>query len=87
MAVKDVKPSRMVKPSPEPLPVPPWAEPPDHDEPRKVYHWRREQLLHAGYPARDASMLAHSLEVDLHQAAELLELGCAEPLALKILLP
>lgn len=80
MAVKNPK------PSPEPLAVPPWADDELSNEPRRVYHWRREVLIQAGYPPRDASMLAHKLDVDLHEAVGLLMEGCAEPLAVRILL-
>lgn len=51
-----------------------------------VIGWRREELIRAGYERADAEILAERLDVDLHRAIELVRQGCAEPLALQILL-
>ena len=52
----------------------------------RILHWRREQLLEAGYAADEAERLACEPEVDLHLAVELLHRGCPRDLALEILL-
>ena len=54
-------------------------------EAEEILAWRLEQLLSAGYEAADASELAHQLEVDLHQAVDLLRRGCPPVLAVAIL--
>jgi hypothetical protein len=51
-----------------------------------VVRWRFETLLHAGYDAGSALILAGHLEVDLHEAIRLVERGCPPPLALQITL-
>jgi hypothetical protein len=48
--------------------------------------WRAEELERAGYPPLSAVELAARADVDLHQAAELIQKGCTPELALKILL-
>lgn len=55
-------------------------------EDAKLIRWRREQLIGAGYERTDAEILAERLDVDLHRAVWLLQHGCAEPLAVEILL-
>jgi hypothetical protein len=55
----------------------------DADE---VVCWRFEALLQAGYDAGSALLLAGRADVDLHQAARLVERGCPPALALQILL-
>jgi len=52
----------------------------------QVVGWRREQLRRAGCRRFEAEVLARELQVDLHDAVELLERGCPSPVALKILL-
>jgi hypothetical protein len=52
----------------------------------QVYKWRRRTLREAGYDRRTADLLASQADVDLHKAVELLEEGCGQELALKILL-
>ncbi len=47
--------------------------------------WRFGQLRRAGYEKDAASELAARLDVDLHVAQSLLERGCPEELALRIL--
>jgi hypothetical protein len=51
-----------------------------------VEQWRAEELERAGYPPLSAVELAARADVDLHQAAELIQKGCTPELALKILL-
>lgn len=51
-----------------------------------VIAWRCEQLGNTGYGAFEAMVLAHHLEVDLHQAIDLAGRGCPPQLALRILL-
>jgi hypothetical protein len=58
----------------------------DETEEREILNWRYEQLRHAGYERREARLLARDLEVDLHQAVDLLRRGCPNELALLILL-
>jgi hypothetical protein len=48
--------------------------------------WRLEQLLLAGYELEHAEQLAARRDVDLHQAIELVERGCAPAIAASILL-
>ena len=58
-----------------------------HDtELERIEQWRAEELERAGYGARDAARLAARHDVDLHQAIDLLQQGCAPELALQILL-
>ena len=53
---------------------------------KEVVAWRREQLVRAGCDPSSALILAKRSHVDLHEAIELLERGCAPALALEILL-
>ncbi len=48
--------------------------------------WRYEELIRAGYPEREAMILADRTDVDLHRAVELLEHDCPPAIALRILL-
>jgi hypothetical protein len=52
----------------------------------QVYKWRRRVLREAGYDRRNADLLASQLDVDLHKAVKMIEEGCEQRLALKILL-
>jgi hypothetical protein len=52
----------------------------------EILDWRFEQLLRVGYESRQAHVLSHRVEVDLHQAVDLVLHGCPPELALKILL-
>ena len=52
----------------------------------EVVRWRFEALLRAGYDAGSALILAGHAEVDLHEAARLVERGCPPALALQIVL-
>jgi hypothetical protein len=51
-----------------------------------VLAWRLEQLRRVGYDRREARLLSRRLDVDLHQAIDLLRNGCPRELALAILL-
>lgn len=53
---------------------------------RSVRLWRIEQLERAGYDLDAAVRLAERPDIDLHHARELLEQGCPQELALRILL-
>jgi len=53
----------------------------------KVTAWRREQLLHSGFPQRLAAEVAQDGRYDLHRLIELAESGCPPALALRILAP
>jgi hypothetical protein len=54
-------------------------------EERRVLGWRYEVLVRAGYPEREAIVLADRADVDLHLAVELVQAGCAPATALRIL--
>lgn len=58
----------------------------DRDERFQVDGWRLSQLLRAGYDLPDASMLALRVDVDLHEACELVDRGCPADMAARILL-
>ena len=58
----------------------------EQTETERIEHWRAEVLERAGYEPRAAGRLAVRHDVDLHRATELLQTGCAQELALKILL-
>jgi hypothetical protein len=60
------------------------TESPRPDEPDDVFYWRMKQLLGAGYSCKTAEMLAAQLGVDLHLACSLLEAGCSETTAVRI---
>jgi hypothetical protein len=51
-----------------------------------VRQWRLEQLERAGYPATQALQLAGRLDIDIHDAARLLQDGCSVETAVRILL-
>jgi hypothetical protein len=51
-----------------------------------VLRWRFEALVQAGYDAGNALILASHVEVDLHQAADLLARGCPPETAMRICL-
>ena len=58
-----------------------------HDEStEEIVDWRFEQLLRVGYESGQARVLSQRVEVDLHQAVDLVLTGCPPGLALKILL-
>ena len=53
----------------------------------QVVAWRRTQLLAAGFDLLLAEELARNCRIDLHALVELVERGCAPPLAARILAP
>ena len=55
-------------------------------EGEKVEAWRLHVLFEAGYPITLAEQLASRIDVDLHQAVELVLAGCAHDTAASILL-
>jgi hypothetical protein len=57
----------------------------EQDERGRVASWRLHVLIEAGYPLPLAERLAQS-EADLHQAVELITLGCEPQTAAEILL-
>lgn len=54
--------------------------------PGRVEAWRLEMLLAAGWAEFRAVLVAERFDVDLHAACELVERGCEQRLALRILL-
>jgi hypothetical protein len=52
----------------------------------RVEGWRAEELIRAGYTPTDAVALAARHDIDLHQAVELMTLGCPYELAIDILI-
>jgi hypothetical protein len=53
----------------------------------EVVRWRREQLVHSGFPLPLAERLAKDARYDLHALIELVEHGCRPDLAVRILAP
>jgi hypothetical protein len=53
----------------------------------EVSRWRREQLVHSGFPLPLAARLAKDSGYDLHRLIELVEAGCPAELAVRILAP
>ena len=51
----------------------------------RIERWRLEMLERAGYSRDAAEELASRHDVDLHAAIDLVEHGCAEDVALRIL--
>ncbi|HEU5490813.1 MAG TPA: hypothetical protein VFU84_08465 [Gaiellaceae bacterium] len=52
-----------------------------------LVRWRREQLVHSGFPFPVAARLAKDSRYDLHALIELVERGCPPGLAVRILAP
>ena len=52
----------------------------------EILDWRFEQLLRVGYDRDQALVVSRRLDVDLHQAGDLVRSGCSCELALRILL-
>ena len=57
------------------------------NEEQEVVSWRRDQLVHAGFPLPLATRLARDPRYDLHALIELVERGCPPELAARILAP
>ena len=53
----------------------------------EVINWRRDQLVHSGFPLRTASRVARDPRFDLHALIGLTERGCPPELAVRILAP
>jgi hypothetical protein len=51
----------------------------------RVERWRTAELMRVGFPGDDAVALAARLDVDLHEAIELVQRGCPPELAVRIL--
>ena len=51
----------------------------------RVERWRTAELMRVGFPGDDAVALAARLDVDLHEAIELVRRGCPPELAVRIL--
>jgi hypothetical protein len=56
------------------------------DESAEVLAWRFESLCRSGYDRDAAAVLAANVEVDLHDADDLVRRGCPHALAARILL-
>jgi hypothetical protein len=54
---------------------------------QELVRWRREQLVHSGFPFPLAARLAEDSRYDLHALIELIERGCPPGLAERILAP
>ena len=54
-------------------------------ETERVERWRTSELMRVGFPGDDAVALAARLDVDLHEAIELVKRGCPPQLAIRIL--
>jgi hypothetical protein len=52
----------------------------------EILDWRFEQLMRVGYDRDQALVVSRRLDVDLHQAVDLVRSGCSFELALLILL-
>jgi hypothetical protein len=51
----------------------------------RVERWRTAELMRVGFAGDDAVALAARLDVDLHEAIELVKRGCPPELAFRIL--
>ncbi len=51
----------------------------------RVERWRTSELMRVGFPGDDAVALAARIDVDLHEAIELVQRGCPPTLAVRIL--
>ena len=56
------------------------------DEAAEVLAWRFDALCRSGFDLDAAAVLAANVEIDLHQAVELVGRGCPPELAARILL-
>lgn len=51
----------------------------------RVERWRTAELMRVGFAGDDAVVLAGRMDVDLHEAIELVRRGCPPELAVRIL--
>jgi hypothetical protein len=51
----------------------------------RVERWRTAELMRVGFAGDDAVALAACMDVDLHEAIELVQRGCPPELAVRIL--
>jgi hypothetical protein len=51
----------------------------------EIVSWRLEQLKLAGYGRAEAEVLARRVDIDLHEATDLVRNGCPPELAVAIL--
>jgi len=51
----------------------------------RVERWRTAELMRVGFAGDDAVALAARMDVDLHEAIELVQRGCPPALAVRIL--
>ena len=58
----------------------------EEHEATEVLRWRFEVLVRAGYDMEQAAVLAAHVEIDLHDAVQLIDRGCDGETAVKILL-
>jgi hypothetical protein len=58
----------------------------DETEAEIILRWRFDELVRAGYDVGTALMLASHVEIDLHDATELVHRGCPADTAVRILL-
>jgi hypothetical protein len=56
------------------------------DEAAEVLAWRFDALCRSGFDLDAAALLAANVEVDLHDAVQLVDRGCPPELAARILL-
>jgi hypothetical protein len=52
----------------------------------RIVRWRSEELERAGYSSDGAAALAARLDIDLHEAIDIVKSGCPAEIALRILL-
>jgi hypothetical protein len=56
------------------------------DEAAEVLAWRFDALCRSGYDLDAAAVLAANVQIDLHEAVDLVSRGCPPDLAARILL-
>jgi hypothetical protein len=54
-------------------------------EQKKVWEHRFDVFQRLGFDIEIASLMAHRIDIDLHEATELVEAGCPLPIAVDIL--
>jgi hypothetical protein len=58
----------------------------EETEAAEILRWRFEVLVRAGYDMEQSAVLAAHVEVDLHDAVDLIDRGCPGDTALRILM-